>query len=97
MEHNFANRITAFDFLSTIVLRDQSEWRANKNEHGERYIMLIQLIALKVINNERKILTRHEIIDRIAEQIVLVITRVCKESMNSSEITAVKCLIYLFI
>ena len=59
--------------------------------------MLIQLFALKVINNERKILTRHEIIDRIAEQIVLVITRVCKESMNSSEITAVKCLIYLFI
>ena len=44
-----------------------------------------------------KILARHEIIDRIAEQIVLVITRVCKESMNSSEITAVKCLIYLFI
>ena len=55
------------------------------------------MFVLKVINNERKILTRHEIIDRIAEQIVLVITRVCKESMNSSEITAVKCLIYLFI
>ena len=35
--------------------------------------------------------------DRIAEQIVLVITRVCKESMNSSEITAVKYPIYLFI
>ena len=97
MEHNFANIITAFDFLSTIVLRDQSEWRANKNEHGERYIMLIQLFALKVINNERKILTRHEIIDRIAEQIVLVITRVCKESVNSSELTAVTYLIYLFI
>ena len=59
--------------------------------------MLIRMFVLKVINNERKILTRHEIIDRIAEQIVLVITRVCKESMNSSEITAVKCLIYLFI
>ena len=96
MEHNFANIITAFDFLSTIVLRDQSEWRANKNEHGERYIMLIQLFALKVINNERKILTRHEIIDRIAEQIVLVITRVCKESVNSSELTAATCFIYLF-
>ena len=59
--------------------------------------MLIRMFFLKVIKNERKILTRHEIIDRIAEQIVLVITRVCKESMNSSEITAVKCLIYLFI
>ena len=59
--------------------------------------MPIQLFALKVINNERKILTRHEIIDRIAEQIVLVITRVCKESVNSSELTAVTYLIYLFI
>ena len=35
--------------------------------------------------------------DRIPEEIVLVITRVCKESLNSSKITAVKCLIYLFI
>ena len=59
--------------------------------------MLIRMFVLKIINNERKILPRHEIIDRIAEQIVLVITRVCKESMSSSKITAVKCLIYLFI
>ena len=59
--------------------------------------MLIRMFVLKVINNERKILTRHEIIDRIAEQIVLVITRVCKESMCSFELTAVKFLIYLFI
>ena len=44
-----------------------------------------------------KILARHEIIDRIAEQIVLVITRVCKESMCSFELTTVKFLIYLFI
>ena len=60
-------------------------------------MMLIQMFFLKVINNERKILTRHEIIHRIAEQIVLVITRVCKESVSSSELTSVKCLIYLFI
>ena len=59
--------------------------------------MLIRMFVLKIINNERKILPRHEIIDRIAEQIVLVITRVCKESMSSSEITVVKYLIYLFI
>ena len=59
--------------------------------------MLIRMFVLKIINNERKILPRHEIIDRIAEQIVLVITRVCKESLSSSEITVVKCLIYLFI
>ena len=49
------------------------------------------------MNNERKILTRYEITDRIAEQIVLVINRVCKESMCPSELTAVKCLIYLFV
>ena len=49
------------------------------------------------MNNERKILTRYEITDRIAEKTVLVITRVCKESMCSSEHTAVKCLISLFI
>ena len=41
--------------------------------------MLIQKFVLKVINNERKILTRHEIIDRTAEKIVSVITQVCKE------------------
>ena len=40
--------------------------------------MLIQTIGLKVINNERKILTHHEIIDRIAEQIVSMITQLCK-------------------
>ena len=54
------------------------------------------MFVLKVINNERKILTRHEISDRTAEQIVLVIIRMCcKESMSSSELTAVKCN-YLF-
>ena len=59
--------------------------------------MLIRMFVLKVINNEIKILTRHKIIDRIAEKIVLVITRVCRESVSSSELTAAKCLIYLFI
>ena len=64
-------------------------------EHGERYIMLIRMFVLKIMNNEKKFNPSRNY--RIAEQIVLVITRVCKESMNSSEITAVKCLIYLFI
>ena len=36
--------------------------------------MLIRMFVLKVINNKRKTLIRHEIIDRIAEEIVLVIT-----------------------
>ena len=42
-----------------------------------RGITLIQRFILKVINNERKKITHHEIIDRIAEQTVLVITQVC--------------------
>ena len=55
MEHNFTNIKTAFDILSTLVLKDQSKWSANKNEHGERYIMLIRMFVLKITNNEKKI------------------------------------------
>ena len=84
-------------FLSTLALRDQSKWRANKSEHGERYIMLIRMFVLKIINKERNILTRHKIIDCIAEQIVLLITQVCKKSISSFKLAAAKCLIYLFI
>ena len=62
VEHNFANIKTAFDFLSTLVLRNQSKWRGNKNERGERYIMLIRSFVLKIKNNEKKILTRDEMI-----------------------------------
>ena len=54
MEHNFTNIKTAFDILSTLVLKDQSKWRANKNKHVERYIMLIRMFVLKIINNEKK-------------------------------------------
>ena len=39
--------------------------------------MLIQIFVLKVITNERKILTDH---DRMAGQIQSVIAQVCKES-----------------
>ena len=42
--------------------------------------MLIRTFVLKVINNERKKLTHHEIIDRIAEQTASVIIQVSKES-----------------
>ena len=38
------------------------------------------MFILKVINNERKKLTHHEIIDRIAEQTASVIIQVSKES-----------------
>ena len=37
MEHKFPDIKTAFDFLSTLVLRDQSKWRTNKNKNGEGY------------------------------------------------------------
>ena len=42
--------------------------------------MLIRKFLLKLINNERKILTHREIIDSIAEQIESAITEVRKES-----------------
>ena len=42
-------------------------------------IMLIRTFVLKVINNKRKKLTHHEIIDRIADQTASVIIQVSKE------------------
>ena len=68
-----------FHFLSVLKLRDHFKWRAKINEHGEG-IMLIRTFVLKVINYERKKLTHHEIIDRIAEQTASVIIQVSKES-----------------
>ena len=41
--------------------------------------MLIQTYVLKVINNARKKITHHEVIDRIAKQTESVTTQVCKE------------------
>ena len=40
--------------------------------------MLIQIFVQKVINNKRKILSHHEIIDCMAEQIDSVITHLDK-------------------
>ena len=42
----------------------------------KRGIIIIKTFVLKLINVERKMLTYHEITDRISEQIV----SVCKES-----------------
>ena len=42
--------------------------------------MLIQTFVLKVINNKRKKIIHHEIIDRIAEQTATAIIQVSKES-----------------
>ena len=35
MKHKFANIQTEFVILEILVLRYQSKWRVNKNEHGE--------------------------------------------------------------
>ena len=57
--------------------------------------MLIQKFDLKVINNERKILTQHEIIDRIVKTIGVGVKRT--KIADSSELTTAKFCIYLFI
>ena len=51
----------------------------SKQKETWRGIMLTRTFVLKVLNNNWKILTHHEIIDRIAEQVKSVITQVCKE------------------
>ena len=51
---------TALDFVSTLVLKDHSKWKANKNEHGEGDNAHPN-VRSKSYNNERKILTHHEI------------------------------------
>ena len=78
MEHKFPIIKTAFDILSTLVLRDHSKWRANKNKLGEGN-NAHQNFCYKN-NKETKILTHHEITDCMAEQIESLITEVYKES-----------------
>ena len=51
----------------------------NKGSMGKG-IILIWTFVVKVIINERKVLTHHESIDCIAEKIVSVTTRVCNET-----------------
>ena len=43
-----------------------------------RWVMLVQIFVQKVINNKSKILSHHEIIDCMAEQIDSVITHLGK-------------------
>ena len=57
-----------------------------------RGIMLIRTFAIKVMNNERKILTHHKIIDYIAEEIAQII-----KIVDSSEVAAARSLIRSFI
>ena len=65
MEHKFANIQTQFIVLSTLVLRDYSKWRESKSEHGEGDNAHPNFCSKS--NNERNILTHHEIIDCITE------------------------------
>ena len=85
MEHKFANIQIAFDFLSVLksdhsksFVSGHSKWRAKKKKRGEG-IMLLRTFVLKVINNERKKLNHHELIDCIAEQTASVTIKVSKE------------------
>ena len=69
VEQKFANMQTVFDFFYQHLHQETiSNWEQTKVYMG-RGIMLIWKFVLKVINNERKTLTHHKIIDRIAEQI----------------------------
>ena len=70
---------TALGFLSTLVLKGHSKWKATKNEHGEGHNAHPK-VRFKSNNNEKKLLTRHEIVDGIAENIASVITQLCKEA-----------------
>ena len=77
---------TALDFLSTLVLKDHSKYKAKKNKHGEENNAHMNVHS-RSNNDERNILTRNEIIltrneiiDCIAEKIVSVITQVSKET-----------------
>ena len=65
-------------YLVTLVLRDHSKWWAAKNEHEEGDSAHLNFCSNS--NNERKILTHHEIIDCITEKIESVIAQMCKES-----------------
>ena len=81
---------TALDFLSTDIQgRFHMKSKQNENRKG---IMLIRTFVLKVINNERKILTHREIIDPIAGKIVS-LQRI--KIVHSSKLTVAKFLIYL--
>ena len=51
---------TALDFLSTVVLKDHSKWKANKNEHGKGDNAHPN-VRSKSNNNEKKNLTHHKI------------------------------------
>ena len=62
MGQKFANIQFTFDFLSTLLNLNGEQTKINMGMD----IMLIRGIVLKVINNEKTIITHQEIIDPIA-------------------------------
>ena len=69
----------------------------SKQKWTWRRMILIRTFVLKVINNEKKKLTHHKIIDHIAERVsdYSILQRI--KIVDLSELTAATCLIYLFI
>ena len=92
-------------FLSTFVLKDHSKWKANKNEHGdgdnahpnvhsksdknEKKNFNQKLILIKNFNHEIHHCWKNRVSDHSNGQ--------KNEIVDSSELTAAKFLIYLFL
>ena len=94
MEHKFANMQNGFNFLSTVVLRDYSDWRANKIEHGDGDDAHSKVHYKS--NKKWKKIAHHETIYHIAEQIVSV-NIVVQNILSPFELTVANFLIYLSI
>ena len=81
MELKLANISNATGFLSTLVLRDHSKWRANKHKDEEEHNAHLNFRSK---SNEyflkEKILIHHEIIDHMPEQTESAITKANKKS-----------------
>ena len=73
------NLINFSKYANCLIRKRKSSQWAKENEHGEG-MMLIWTFFLKVINDKRKKLTHHEIIDHVAEQTGSMIIQVSKES-----------------
>ena len=67
---------TAFDILSTLVLRDYSKWTSNKDERGEENNAHPNFHS----KSNKRWEKNFNFIDRMTEQIESLINQVCKES-----------------
>ena len=76
VEHKLTNMQTAFDILSTLVLRDYSKWTSNKDERGEENNAHPNFRS----KSNKRWEKNFNFIDRMTEQIESLINQVCKES-----------------